>query len=374
MFVQMATNDKNVISILREHLDGDNLSLFYQGKFDHKFTALIIDLARNASETLTNRTGKNRMGFLMAESFQNIVKHGLDKNSLTGVSKEVFGIRNIGPFMHIFSSNQVDPDTGQLLHGKLSSLDNMGLDDLNKKYIEILKNGDISDKGGAGLGLIEMARKSKQPLQHAIVPAKGTDEKCGFGLQIDMLMDKSLLGNEPDKLSLHSNVALHEALQKENVILLFNGDFSKETIAPVLDILRRNAENSLVEKKKFSKLYHIAVELFQNVIRHGASFHGVKFGTFVLAVNGELLSLSTGNYVTEEQGKYLSECIEHLNGFPPEGLDALYMETLRASAREESGGGNVGMIDIARISAKNMEYDSVVDENGTFFSITAHFK
>ena len=43
----------------------------------------------------------------------------------------------------------------------INSLDKEGLKDL---YKEIIKNTTISDKGGAGLGFVDMARKSGQKL------------------------------------------------------------------------------------------------------------------------------------------------------------------------------------------------------------------
>jgi hypothetical protein len=45
----------------------------------------------------------------------------------------------------------------------INSLDKDGLKDL---YKEIIKNTTISDKGGAGLGFVDMARKSGEKLEY----------------------------------------------------------------------------------------------------------------------------------------------------------------------------------------------------------------
>ncbi len=372
----MVTTSKNVLNKLRSYLQSDMLSLFYQGRFDHQFTTMMIELGRSASESLTNRTGKNRLGFLMAESFQNLVKHGLVDGMNNPVSREVFGLRNIDPFMHILSSNFVDLESAKFLKEKLGSLDNMSTDELNAHYIDILRNGTISQKGGAGLGLIEMSRKSKQPLQHKLFDVENgelNDEK-GFALQIDILMDRSLIGQELDKLSLEENFKFYQLLQKENVLFFFNGDFTKETIVPVLNILKQNVEANLVQKGRFNKLYHVSVELFQNVMRHGLEIRGIKFGSFVLSIDGDFLSLSTGNYLTSEQCEALKSTLDKLNSLDRSELDSLYMHTLRESALSDSDSGNVGLIDVARLSAGELKYEVVEDHRGLFFAVTSYFK
>ncbi len=369
----MPQNPRNPINEIRTHLKDDKLSMFYQGKFDDKFTALLINLAQHASEAFGIGNKKRRMGMLMAESFQNIVRHGIVEDD-NKISKDLFGIRNIVPYVHIFSANQIDANAASILEERLSKYGQMDTESLNAHYKEALMNNDMSEKGGAGLGLIEMARKSNQPLQHRIKRFNSSDNKTEFGLQIDMLLDKSLIGTELNKLDIKENQELYQLLQNRNVILLFNGDFTTETITPILDILKQNSENSLVKKRKFYKLYHIAVELLQNVIRHGAIRNNIKLGTFILSVKDEMISLSAGNYVTEEQEDFLLEHIEQLNAYSKEELDTLYMETLRESALVEDSGGKVGIIDIARISNTKLEFESFKDESGTFFAITANFK
>lgn len=361
------------INEIRKHLKDDKLSLFYQGKFDDNFTTLLIDLAQNASESFGIENKKKRMGLLIAESFQNIVRHGVSDDKFK-VSKDIFGIRNIAPFMHIFSANQIDSEAAISLSERLAKFEKMDTNSLNAHYRDVLKNSNISEKGGAGLGLIEMARKSKQPLQYRIKNNDSHDTLSEFGLQIDMLLDNSLIGTELEKLNITENQELYKLLQEQNVMLLFNGDFSSDTITPILDILKQNAENSLVNKKKFYKLYHITVELLQNVIRHGALFNNIKFGTFILSANDNVLSLSTGNYITEDQEKYLASYIDNLNSLSKEELDKLYMKTLANSALEDHGSGSVGIIDIARISNAKINFDFSKDQNGIFFTITANFK
>ena len=47
---------------------------------------------------------------------------------------------------------------------RLSEINGMEEDTLRKTYIETLCNGELSDKGGAGLGLLSLAKKASGPI------------------------------------------------------------------------------------------------------------------------------------------------------------------------------------------------------------------
>ena len=57
-------------------------------------------------------------------------------------------------------------------------------EDLRKLYLEVLDNGVFSEKGGGGLGFIDIARKSGQKLEYDI--REVNDEYSFFVLQIEI--------------------------------------------------------------------------------------------------------------------------------------------------------------------------------------------
>ena len=98
----------------------------------------------------------------MVEVFQNIVRYKKDKE----LNYEMFGLRSVEENLHIFSSNLIDLTSSEQLIDKLKNINQSKPDELKKLYLEILKSGIFSEKGGAGLGLIQMARKSGNPIQY----------------------------------------------------------------------------------------------------------------------------------------------------------------------------------------------------------------
>ena len=53
----------------------------------------------------------------------------------------------------------------------------MSAEQLRAFYQESLSVAELSEKGGAGLGILDMARKSKMPLEYEFVPI---DEHYSF--------------------------------------------------------------------------------------------------------------------------------------------------------------------------------------------------
>jgi hypothetical protein len=66
----------------------------------------------------------------------------------------------------IQAGNIVDFDMAATLRAKLSEVNGFTHEELRLRYVECLCNNDWSEKGGAGLGLLSMAKKSNGPLDY----------------------------------------------------------------------------------------------------------------------------------------------------------------------------------------------------------------
>ena len=78
--------------------------------------------------SLTGKSAKNPSGysrkkisFLLAESFQNIVRHG-DKDAMKDDEASMFGVRQRGRVLMIYSSNVVDAPTKEILERSLNKV------------------------------------------------------------------------------------------------------------------------------------------------------------------------------------------------------------------------------------------------------------
>lgn len=78
-------------------------------------------------------------------------------------------IGKIGPEYSIITGNYILREKVNPLKEKLTKINVMSKDELKEYYKEILNEGEFSDKGGGGLGMIDIARKSGQKLNFNFV-------------------------------------------------------------------------------------------------------------------------------------------------------------------------------------------------------------
>ena len=143
------------------------LILVYEGEFTQEITKSVLAMAERNMDSVGEESNIKRKVFnVMVECLQNICKHADDVN----VEKDV---KNTAIFMigkHdneyiITSGNPIGNDKVESLNRKLQEINGLDKEGLKALYKEIIKNGDLSDKGGAGLGFVDMARKSGQKLE-----------------------------------------------------------------------------------------------------------------------------------------------------------------------------------------------------------------
>ncbi|MCZ8214613.1 MAG: SiaB family protein kinase, partial [Cyclobacteriaceae bacterium] len=65
----------------------------------------------------------------------------------------------------IMTGNPIKKTATADLKRKLDDLNQLDKEGLKEMYKEIIKNTQISEKGGAGLGFVDMARKSGEKLE-----------------------------------------------------------------------------------------------------------------------------------------------------------------------------------------------------------------
>ncbi len=152
---------------LHQTMIDHHLILVYEGEFTQEITKSVLAMAeRNMDSTGEESSIKRKVFNVMVECLQNIVKHA-DHNNQDNAA--VFLIGRSDDSYIITSGNPIQQSEIEGLKQKLENINNLDKDGLKELYKDIIKNTQISDKGGAGLGFVDMARKSGQPLEFEFV-------------------------------------------------------------------------------------------------------------------------------------------------------------------------------------------------------------
>lgn len=154
----------------------ESMVLQYSGKA----TTMQIDTLLELLEKMIINDGlpnslRRRLYCIAMESLQNLSSHVpdqvLDTVSDTTINPMYirFYFEGYDGKFRIETSNYILRHNVDNLTKKLDYINT--LDDIAKKeyYNYLIKNLPFSDKGGAGLGLVDIARKSKQPIRYKVV-------------------------------------------------------------------------------------------------------------------------------------------------------------------------------------------------------------
>ncbi|MBN4077677.1 SiaB family protein kinase [bacterium AH-315-C20] len=346
----------------------DNLALWYTGVFSDELTQNLIDLSEFDISDIDLGKSRKKVSFLMAESFQNIVRHGVKSEQSENIIG-TFGITNRHGLFHIFSNNFIPNDQAKVIEDKLNFVNEMDSEELRTYYKEMLLDGSLSEKGGAGLGLIEMARKSGSPLQYNFLQ---NGRRIAFALQIDYALKGQ---DNTGKINpIENSIALSNELSTEGVLILFKGDFKPESTNNVLEMLHENMHISENLDRLNKQIFHVGVELIQNMSRHGSLVEDKIEGIFALSFDDGEVSITAQNLVPLNLRAKLESHLEEINSKTEEELSNWYQEKLKTSALDDSNYAGIGLIDIGRTTDQDINYSFEDDGNHSLYTISVKLK
>ncbi len=157
---------KSLTSIYDEMLS-NGFSLVYFGEFSHEITKMFTSMAESDMEKNSEeRSVQRRVYHVMVETLQNMNKHSDDLKDEASVGGGMFIIGKKNDVYYVITSNKVKREHKENLEMALNTVNNATLEELKDMYKKQIKEGRISEKGGAGLGLIDIARKTEEPLEY----------------------------------------------------------------------------------------------------------------------------------------------------------------------------------------------------------------
>ncbi len=109
---------------------------------------------------------KKRIFYILVESMQNISRHKANGKVPTDCSSPMLLIGKHKQQPYILTANPIHNDKIALLTERIDLINDTGVGELRQLYRDALNEGELSDAGGANLGLIDIARKAGGQLQY----------------------------------------------------------------------------------------------------------------------------------------------------------------------------------------------------------------
>lgn len=165
--------------------------LSFKGDFTPELLHSILNIIEKKMEHIEGAARTRKRVFnVLVECLQNLYHHNEtvkkdvsaslkpeEKTGIIMIAKNVTGYS-------VFTGNLMMNKGVEALKGKLEEINAMDKQALKDLYKSVLNNGKMSEKGGGGLGMIDIARKSGQKLDYGFVPFD--DKHSFFSLNVNI--------------------------------------------------------------------------------------------------------------------------------------------------------------------------------------------
>jgi hypothetical protein len=177
----MQKNDFSFVSSVMgiyDKLDENGITLVYIGKFHHKITKMFTALTSDESDINNDtKSVKRKLHHTVVETLQNMTKHSSDLFTDLQFGKGIFMLGKKNFAYYIYTSNKVEKSDQKSLTETIELLNSKDKEELKEMYKNQLREGVLSGKGGAGLGLIDIVRKTGNKLGYMFIPI---DDKYSY--------------------------------------------------------------------------------------------------------------------------------------------------------------------------------------------------
>lgn len=175
---------------LYSQMKSNEVNLAYEGEITHQITKAFTSLTENNMAYASDPNSVQKKVFhVMVECLQNISKHAENPEG-SGRKNEGRGLFLVSKgeeVYHVTTGNLITNDKVEPLKEILEKINSQDKVGLKKIYKEQIREGRLSEKEGAGLGFIDIARKTGNKLIYKFLPV---DEENTFFVFISTISRK----------------------------------------------------------------------------------------------------------------------------------------------------------------------------------------
>jgi len=163
-----------------DKMERNNIMLSFKGDITSELLTSILQIMESKLDNLQEEPKiKKKVYNVLVECLQNLYHHMddmmLDANDR--VRSAIFMIGKVDGQYNIITGNYIKADGVTPLKSRLDEINLLSKEELKEYYKAILNNGEMSVKGGGGLGMIDIARKTGQKLNYNFM---AVDDKYSF--------------------------------------------------------------------------------------------------------------------------------------------------------------------------------------------------
>lgn len=357
---------------IHDKMRKERLLFVYRGEITDRNSLPLLTLLENEmKDDSYGFVGRKRLFMYVLENLQNIVKHG-DRSGHGDMSLVAYSKTDDG--YTITTGNIIASDHVNDLKKRLDRVNKLDINEIKVLYRQILDTSEFSSKGGAGLGLIEMAIKTGNRLDYEFVPVDKSFSYFILSKTVDSIGVGLNTGNRDQRFESDSVVHLEHLMAENKIYMIWSGHLTPGIGEEVLSLTEAKLTEEDIDSALRRRVFNIMIEILENVSKYNPGKEAEqKYGMPVVLVRlekGEFV-LTTGNLILNSQVGDLKNKLDKINSFGKEGLKTLFYESLSSQSIDTDSTGNMGLISMARKSGSKLNYQfEKVNDLYSYFMLT----
>ena len=152
-------------------LNGGDVLMAFKGSISSELISNVLEVVESRMDDYReNSKIRKKVYNVLVESLQNLYHHiEVLPDKMQKQFDEKFGIlvvSRIDDKYKISTGNFISQDKVNMLKNKIDKINSLGREELKDMYKFILNHQRLSEKGGGGLGLVDIARKTGNNLEY----------------------------------------------------------------------------------------------------------------------------------------------------------------------------------------------------------------
>lgn len=167
--IEIGTNYMDFVSKFHQTIRNQNIMLVYEGEITQTITKAFSSMTeQNFDDQVDSSTTQKRVYHVMVECLQNVAKHADEEE--TGEpeipGRGIFMISDNETQYTVTTGNIVANDKIEIIKSMLDKFNSLSPEEIKAEYKRMIKESRLSEKAGAGLGFIDIVKKTGNKIEY----------------------------------------------------------------------------------------------------------------------------------------------------------------------------------------------------------------
>ena len=167
--IKLGTDYMDFVSKFHQTIRDQKIMLVYEGEITQTITKAFSSMTETRLEDQVDSSKtQKRVYHVMVECLQNVAKHADEE--LTGdpetPGRGIFMISNNEEQYTVTTGNAVSNEKAEIIKSMLDKFNALDAEEIKAEYKRMIKASRLSEKAGAGLGFIDIVKKTGNNIEY----------------------------------------------------------------------------------------------------------------------------------------------------------------------------------------------------------------